>query len=86
MGAAPVDKSHQAPRQGVDETGLHRRADRAWHLGRAAADVARERYTWHAVINEFESVYDEVLGLATVTPESRPDGKASAPAARGHNR
>ena len=65
---------------------LHRRADRAWHLGRAAADVARERYTWHAVIDEFESVYDEVLGLATVTPESRPDGKASAPAARGHSR
>jgi glycosyltransferase involved in cell wall biosynthesis len=49
---------------------LHRRADRAWRLGRAAAEVARERYSWPAVVDEYESVYDEVLGLATVTPES----------------
>jgi glycosyltransferase involved in cell wall biosynthesis len=48
---------------------LHRRADRAWRLGEAAAEVARERYSWHAVVDGFELVYDEVLGLATVTPE-----------------
>jgi glycosyltransferase involved in cell wall biosynthesis len=48
---------------------LHRRADRAWRLGQVAAEVARDRYSWHAVIDEYESVYDEVLGLATVTPE-----------------
>lgn len=63
---------------------LHRRADRAWRLGRAAADVVRERYTWHAVVEEFESVYDDVLGLATVTPESRTEVKSNAPQARGH--
>jgi glycosyltransferase involved in cell wall biosynthesis len=48
---------------------LHRRADRAWRLGHVAAEVARDRYSWHAVVDEYESVYDEVLGLATVTPE-----------------
>ena len=48
---------------------LQRRADRAVRMGRAAAEVARERYTWAAVIDAFESVYDEVLGLAGVTPE-----------------
>ena len=55
---------------------LHRRADRAWRLGQAAADVARDRYSWHAVVDEYESVYDEVLGLATVTPEGRPAARA----------
>jgi len=54
---------------------LHRRADRAWRLGREAAEVARERYSWPAVIDEFESVYDEVLGLATVTPEGKADAR-----------
>ncbi len=48
---------------------LHRKADRAGRMGRAAADTVREHYTWHAVVDGFESVYDEVLGLATVTPE-----------------
>ena len=56
---------------------LHRRADRAWRLGQAAADVARDRYSWHAVVDEYESVYDEVLGLATVTPEGRSAARAS---------
>jgi glycosyltransferase involved in cell wall biosynthesis len=48
---------------------LHRRADRAWRLGHVAAEVARDRYSWPAVVDEYESVYDEALGLATVTPE-----------------
>lgn len=50
---------------------LHRRADRAFRLGQVAAEVAHDRYSWHAVVDEYESVYDEVLGLATVTPEGR---------------
>jgi len=48
---------------------LHRKADRAVRMGLAAAETVREHYTWHAVVEGFESVYDEVLGLATVTPE-----------------
>jgi glycosyltransferase involved in cell wall biosynthesis len=55
---------------------LHRRADRAWRLGQAAADVARDRYSWHAVVDEYESIYDEVLGMATVTPEGRSAARA----------
>jgi glycosyltransferase involved in cell wall biosynthesis len=57
---------------------LHRRADRAWRLGEAAADVARARYSWVSVVDEFESVYDEVLGLATVTPEGKAAARASS--------
>lgn len=49
---------------------LHRKADHAWRMGRTAAQRVRERYTWRAVVEGFESVYDEVLGLATVTPEA----------------
>ncbi len=48
---------------------LQRKSDRAWRMGQAAAERVRDHYTWHAVAEEFESVYDEVLGLATVTPE-----------------
>ena len=55
---------------------LQRRSDRAIGMGREAAEVARERYTWAAVIDAFEAVYDEVLGLAAVTPE--PGGTARA--------
>jgi glycosyltransferase involved in cell wall biosynthesis len=56
---------------------LHRRADRAWRLGQAAAEVAHDRYSWHAVVDAYESVYDEALGLATVTPEGRSAARAS---------
>jgi glycosyltransferase involved in cell wall biosynthesis len=56
---------------------LHRKTDRGWRLGRAAAERVREKYTWHAVVDGFESVYDEVLGLATVTPESVTSPRAA---------
>ena len=56
---------------------LHRRADRAWRLGQAAAEVAHDRYSWHAVVDAYESIYDEALGLATVTPEGRGAARAS---------
>ncbi len=49
---------------------LQRKSDRAWRMGQAAAERVRDHYTWHVVAEDFESVYDEVLGLATVTPES----------------
>ncbi len=51
---------------------LHRSADRAWRLGRSAALRARERYTWRAVVDEFEAVYDEVLGFSSFTPGAAP--------------
>ena len=57
---------------------LQRKADRAWRMGRSGAELVRERFTWPVVIDEFESVYDEVLGFATVTPEA-----PEPPAAKG---
>ncbi|MEQ1834564.1 MAG: glycosyltransferase, partial [Candidatus Eisenbacteria bacterium] len=51
-------------------TELQRKSDRAWRMGRVASELIQERYTWHAVAEDFEAVYDEVMGLATVTPEA----------------
>jgi glycosyltransferase involved in cell wall biosynthesis len=52
---------------------FHRKADRAMRLGRAARELIEQAYQWPAVIEGFESVYDEVLGLATFSPdEHRP--------------
>jgi glycosyltransferase involved in cell wall biosynthesis len=54
---------------------LQRKADRAVRMGRTAAAIVREHYTWPAVVDGFESVYDEVVGLATVTPEPVPSAR-----------
>jgi len=48
---------------------FHRKADRAMRFGRAAGELVRRDYHWQAVIEGFESVYDEVLGLATFSPD-----------------
>jgi glycosyltransferase involved in cell wall biosynthesis len=44
---------------------LHQRPDTSYRLGMRAADRARERYNWGRVVETFEAVYDEVLGLAS---------------------
>lgn len=54
---------------------LHRKADRGWRLGRAAAQRVRERFTWHAVVEDYEAIYDEVLGLASFTPAAEPPAR-----------
>lgn len=59
---------------------LHKRADKAWRMARVAAQRVRERYTWPAVVDEFEAVYDDVLGYATFAPA------AEHPPARGSGR
>lgn len=51
---------------------MHRKADRATRLGRAGGELVRRDYHWQAVVEGFESVYDEVLGLATFSPEPGP--------------
>ena len=51
---------------------LHRRADRAWRMGRAAAQRVREHFTWQAVVADYEAIYDDVLGLASFAPEQAP--------------
>ncbi len=50
---------------------FHRAPEPALRLGRRGAALVRERYTWPRVIESFEAVYDEALGLATFAPEAR---------------
>jgi glycosyltransferase involved in cell wall biosynthesis len=59
----------------------HRRSERAGRIGRAAAERVHRDYLWSSVANGFEAVYDEVLGLASVSPEPEPE-----PASRGSGR
>jgi glycosyltransferase involved in cell wall biosynthesis len=54
---------------------FHRRADAARSLGEAAAEHIRSEFTWPRTVERFEAVYDEVLGLASFTPE-RPATRA----------
>ena len=53
---------------------FHRHPNPALRLGRHAAARVRESYTWPRVVEAFESVYDEVLGLASFATE---DARAS---------
>lgn len=55
---------------------LHRKAGAAAALGREAQHVVREDYTWQRVVQSFETVYDEVLGLATFEPAAAEHGAA----------
>ncbi len=54
---------------------FHRKPDRAMRLGRAGAERVRADYTWRAVVQGFESVYDDVMGLATFAPDAVSAGK-----------
>ena len=49
---------------------FHRKPDAALRLGRRGAQRVREGYTWPRVVEAFEAVYDEVLGLASFAPEA----------------
>jgi len=65
--------------------GFHARTDEVRRLGESAAAHAREHYTWDRVIENFEAVYDDVLGLASFSPEDRAASelRAGSPVARG---
>lgn len=54
---------------------FHRKSDRAARMGRAGGERVRAEYTWQAVVNGFEAVYDEVVGLATFAPEDAGAGR-----------
>jgi len=59
---------------------FHRKTERASRLGRAAGERVRRDFLWQAVAEGFEAVYDDVLGLATFSPQDAP------PATRGGGR
>jgi len=46
------------------------RADLAARFGREAARRSRDVYVWPRVVEAYEAVYDEVLGLASFAPEA----------------
>jgi hypothetical protein len=56
---------------------FHRRPDAARRMGLEGAARVQAEFTWPRVVESFEEVYDEVLGLATVTPSvpGRADGR-----------
>jgi glycosyltransferase involved in cell wall biosynthesis len=56
---------------------FHRRPDPARRMGLNGAERVRAEFTWSRVVESFEEVYDDVLGLATVTPSGR--GRARGP-------
>jgi len=48
---------------------FHRRPDPPRRMGLEGAARVEAEFTWPRVVESFEEVYDEVLGLATVTPK-----------------
>jgi len=59
---------------------FHRKTERAIRMGRAGGERVRSDYTWQAVVDGFEAVYDDVLGLATFAPVSAAE--AGTPGSR----
>ena len=49
----------------------------ALRLGALGAERVRDGYTWSRVAEQFEAVYDEVLGLASFAPRARSRGGAA---------
>lgn len=50
---------------------FHRHPDPARRMGLNGAERVAAEFTWPRVVESFEEVYDDVLGLATVTPSGR---------------
>jgi glycosyltransferase involved in cell wall biosynthesis len=68
---------------------FHHKTDEVRRMGLHAAERALERYTWGRVVEDFEAVYDEVLGLASFSPQEPPARKPAregATVARGESR
>lgn len=64
---------------------LHRRPDAARRLGLEGAERVHAQYTWEGVVEAFEAVYDEVMGLASFAPaeaEVASSGARPRPAGR----
>lgn len=58
---------------------LHHTPDLGRRLGAQAADRAHGSFTWAHVVERYEAVYDEVLGLAAFSPEPGARGRAASP-------
>ena len=59
---------------------FHRHPDAARRLGLEGGRRVRDQFTWKRVAEQFEAVYDEVLGLASFAPgQTRARGAAGRP-------
>jgi glycosyltransferase involved in cell wall biosynthesis len=56
---------------------FHRHSDAARRLGLEGGRRVRDQFTWKRVAEQFEAVYDEVLGLASFAP-GQPRGRGAA--------
>ena len=68
---------------------FHHKTDEVRRMGLHAAERALERYTWSRVVEDFEAVYDDALGLASFSPEeprARGAVRPRATVARGESR
>src|SRR5262245_13496829 len=61
---------------------FHRRPDAARRLGLTGAERMHAHYTWERVIEAFEAVYDDVLGLASFAPAEAEAFSSGARAGR----
>jgi glycosyltransferase involved in cell wall biosynthesis len=52
--------------------GCYRRPDAARRLGLNAARRVQEEFSWSSVVEAYETIYDEVLGLASFAPQGGP--------------
>ena len=57
--------------------GFHRQPDAARRMGLAGGRRVRDQYTWSRVAEQFEAVYDEVLGLASFAPGAPSRGRGA---------
>lgn len=48
---------------------MQNRPDAAWRMGRMNAARVGDAFAWSRVVESFESIYDEALGLATFSPD-----------------
>ncbi len=59
---------------------FHRRPDPGRRMGLAGAERVSAEFTWPRVVEAFEELYDEVMGLASVTPGGGAPRAARRPA------
>ena len=60
-------------------TEFHQASDSARQMGERGADRAHAGFTWKRVVEGYESVYDDVLGLTGFAPSGMPARTGAAP-------
>ena len=60
-------------------TDFHQASDAALQMGERAQDRAQASFTWKRVVEGYESVYDDVLGLTGFAPSGMPARTGAAP-------